>query len=234
MSFVPFLHETKSRYLHNLCVFLCWVNIVTYFPFTQGTSYKFDKSFFKIIVMKCILEIGRSLLLRPSYLIYSLLVFIFVPFISLIVFNRWQDCLIKYQIYTTSITYFLKINFASKRNFSGNNLRSCRKHVPSITRVSILKRSSDITRVSSSFSSERLGFFYIDLSMSARQRGTCAKGRFFFHFSISPISIFRNKSRSIFTSTILFLLVNLKLALSLLITIYHLSQSLSGCVDCLF
>ena len=92
--------------------------------------------------------------------------------------------------------------------------------MPSIKRVSTLEGASDRTRVSRSLSSELLGGLCIDPSMWGRQRGAGVKG----NFSISTISIFHckarnkmlpNKSRSIFTSFTLFLLVNLKLAPSL-------------------
>ena len=88
--------------------------------------------------------------------------------------------------------------------------------MPSITRLSILEGASDITHVSCFLISKVLGVFSIDPSMWARQRGTGVKVT----CSVSPILIFcckasrrilSNKSCSIFTSIILFLLVNLKL-----------------------
>ena len=126
-----------------------------------------------MVVMKCILEIVRSLLLRPSYFIQNLPVFILASFISFTVFNRWQDCLIKHQIYTMSFTYYaylLKIDFARRPNVSGKSLRSCRKSMPSIAKVPMLERVSDIIHVSCHLSSELLGVFCIDPSMCAIQR----------------------------------------------------------------
>ena len=84
----------------------------------------------------------------------------------------------------------------------------------SITRVSIFKRASDITRTSSSLTNHLMGVFCIALSIWPWQRRTVVKE----NFSISPISIFcgkkkilPNKLHSIFPSIVLFLLVNFKL-----------------------
>ena len=81
--------------------------------------------------------------------------------------------------------------------------------MPSITKVPIFGRDSDITRVACSWSSELLGVFCIDPSMWTRQRRTGVKG----NFSVSSISIFCCKARNrINQSPFSILLVNLKLA----------------------
>ena len=75
------------------------------FFFIPGTSYKFDKSIFKMVVVKSILEIVKSPLLRPSYFIHNLLALVLASVIFLTVCKRWQDCLIKYLIYTMGEPY---------------------------------------------------------------------------------------------------------------------------------
>ena len=70
-------------------------NIVTYFFFTPGTKHKFDENFVKVVVMKRIVEIVTSLLLKPSYFIRNLPVFILTSVFSLAVFNMER---LSYQI----------------------------------------------------------------------------------------------------------------------------------------
>ena len=136
---------------------------------------------------------------------------------------------------------FSKIYIAGRPNVSDHSVRSRRKNVPSVTWVSILEMSSDITHVSSSLSNELLVVFCIHRSMWVWQRETGVK----WNFSISPISVFRFKvtnkmfrikSRSIFTSRISSLLVNLKLAPSAtklcIYCFFILSSNLFGLLSC--
>ena len=69
-------------------------NIATFF-FTPGTKHKFDKNFFKVAVMKCIVEIFTSLLLKSSYFIRNFPVLILTSVFSLAVFNMER---LSYQI----------------------------------------------------------------------------------------------------------------------------------------
>ena len=104
LIFFPFLHNKESRYLSSLRIFFCFVIQLCIFLYPQGTiSYEFDKGFFKIVVIKCILEIVRSFLLRPV-IFYGICRFLFWYLLSLTVFNRWQYCYVKYQIYAISFT----------------------------------------------------------------------------------------------------------------------------------
>ena len=101
-----------------------------------------------------------------SYIIFWFS-FSYAPFISLTVLHRWQDYLVKCQVYTMCITAhtLFEIDFASRPSVSSNSSRRCKKNMTSVTRVSLLEEASDKTHVSSSLSSKLLGVFCIDPSM---------------------------------------------------------------------
>lgn len=84
------------------------------------------------------------------------------------------------------------------------------------TRLSILEGASDITRVFCSSSSERWDFFALLHQCEPDKKEVVSKGTSTFHpyqfFRCKATNkMFQNKSRSIFTSIILFLFVTLKL-----------------------
>ena len=95
LSFSIFCFSTRYRKQMSsrfTCKSFC--NIVTFF-FIPGTKHKFDKNFFKVVVMKCIVETFTSLLLKPSCFIHNLTVFILTSVFSLEVFNMER---LSYQI----------------------------------------------------------------------------------------------------------------------------------------
>ena len=94
-------------------------------------------------------------------------------------------------------------------------MRNRKKKVPSITRVSILKGASDITRVSSFLSSKLLVVFALTHLSEPKREELISKETSTFHpyqFSVVKqwIKCFEKMALS-FTSIILFLLDNLKL-----------------------
>ena len=114
--FPPFLQDRESRYLGNLRVILCFVIYVLFcfvLFFTLGTiNYKFDKSFFKMVVLKSVLEIVSSPLLRPSYFIQNLQLSFWYLLVSIVLSNikSLQWALLKART-------FLKIIFLVDQKF---------------------------------------------------------------------------------------------------------------------
>ena len=114
--FSPFLQDRESRYLGNLRVILCFVIYVLFcfvLFFTLGTiNYKFDKSFFKMVVLKSVLEIVSSPLLRPSYFIQNLQLSFWYLLVSIVLSNikSLQWALLKART-------FLKIIFLVDQKF---------------------------------------------------------------------------------------------------------------------
>ena len=155
--------------------------------------------------------------------------FFCICYISLTVFNRSRDCRINHQIVRWALFIahnFFKICFTGRLIPSGNSLKSHKKTCHQLQRVAILEGTSDITP-SHSLNSELLRqVFCMDPWMWGIQRRISVKRT----FSISPSAmfceksknwIFSNKSCFIFTSMILYLLVNLKLAPSSVSFFFH-------------
>ena len=126
--------QVSSQFTRNSLFY----NIVTYFSSAQVLVINLARAFFKMVVMKCILEDVRSLLLRHSYFIHNMSAFILASLISLTVSDRRLDCLIKYQIIRWTLltaNAFFKIDFASKPNFSGK--KSQEKHTINYKSINI-------------------------------------------------------------------------------------------------
>ena len=92
---------------------------------------------------------------------------------KVLVFLRYSKTLMKYQLDRQVLLIahaFFKIDFVSKSSLSSNYLRSNRKYMSSINRVSISEEDSSRTPVSWSFSCELLGVVWTNPSMWAKER----------------------------------------------------------------